>query len=302
MPCYRPLPAYRAPGGKISLAVRDSYYNLHLEVPCGQCIGCRLEHSRQWAVRILHEAQTANSSCFITLTYDNEHLPENGSLNVRDWQLFAKRLRKRLGPFRFYHCGEYGDHTGRPHYHAAIFGHDFMSDRKLYKKVGDHSLYVSPTLEEIWGQGFCPIGSLTFDSAAYIARYITKKINGHIALYHYMRINYETGEIFYLKPEYSTMSRSHGIGHKWLTQYADQVYPRDEVIINSIKQQPPKYYDNLIARLDPEGIEKIKKKRKQKALSVQNQENSTIERLETRELVKELNSKTFAREPQRRST
>lgn len=203
---------------------------------------------------------------FITLTYDQDHLPESRSLDVKHWQLFAKRLRKSHGKFRFYHCGEYGEVTSRPHYHAVIFGLDFSHDRKLLKLTKDgHPLYTSPSLDKAWGKGYCNIGEMTMESAAYVARYCMKKVTGKIAEHYYERIDPETGEVFNLKPPYTTMSRKPGIGGTWFEKYEPDVYPRDEVIINAQKSRPPSYYDRQLDKSDPDLLQQIKKQREKDA-------------------------------------
>ena len=166
------------------------------KLPCGQCVGCRLERSRQWAIRCMHEAQMHEDNCFITLTFNPESLDDRSnpwSLDVRDFQLFMKRLRKKYGAgIRFYHCGEYGELNKRPHYHACIFGFDFP-DKRLWKVTNSgHRLYISESLDELWPFGFCTIGNVTFESAAYVARYIMKKVNGDAAADHYEWIDEDT--------------------------------------------------------------------------------------------------------------
>lgn len=145
-----------------------------MTVSCGQCIGCRLERSRQWAVRCMHEKQMHDDACFITLTYDDDNLPFGETLVLSDWQKFMKRLVKKNGPIRFYHCGEYGDDTNRPHYHAILFGYR-PDDPELFSTSGETKLYASPSLRNTWGMGHCTFGDATFETAAYVARYITKK-------------------------------------------------------------------------------------------------------------------------------
>ena len=133
MPCYRPIKGYRsrrlnAETGKrpVVFNPRDGFYDQPVDLPCGQCIGCRLERSRQWAIRCVHEASLHERNCFITLTYRDECLPTNGSLDLDAFQKFMKRLRRRFGEgVRFFHCGEYGENFGRPHYHAILFNLDF---------------------------------------------------------------------------------------------------------------------------------------------------------------------------------
>ena len=168
MVCYYPLLAVRTNDDSVRIIgskrnKSDRRFNARytradytdsFELPCGQCIGCRLEYSRQWAIRCMHEASLYEDNCFITLTYDQDHLPHDRSLNKSHFQKFMKRLRKRFGGgIRFYHCGEYGERTRRPHYHACIFNFDF-SDKKLFKIVNNHRLYTSEQLEELWPFGF----------------------------------------------------------------------------------------------------------------------------------------------------
>ena len=177
MACYHPLIAYRSreksKNGKygLSFSIKNGYYDLKVQVPCGQCIGCRLEKSRQWAIRCVHEAQMHEENCFITLTYNKESLPADGSLRKRDFQLFMKRLRKECGEgIRYYMCGEYGAKYERPHYHICLFGYDFK-DKYIWDERDKVPLYRSTKLEKLWTLGFSTIGEVTFQSAAYVAPY-----------------------------------------------------------------------------------------------------------------------------------
>lgn len=282
MACYSPLKGYRSRevnrSGKRSIVFSASrgYLDLPVTVPCGQCVGCRLERSRQWAIRCVHEASLHDENCFITLTYDNDHLPADGSLRVEDFQKFMKRLRKHYDGkrIRYYHCGEYGDRTNRPHYHAILFGHEF-SDKSLFRlSPSGERLYRSPTLEKLWPYGYSTIGNVTFESAAYVARYIMKKVTGELAEEHYQG----------RKPEYTTMSRRPGIAAGWYEKYKDDVFPRDEVIMRGQKMRPPKFYDHLyeIDNAEEFAILKARRKAKAKAFS----ENNTLDRLRVREIVK----------------
>lgn len=269
-----------------------------ITVACGQCHGCRLERSRQWAVRLMHEKQTNEKSSFITLTYRDKSLPPRGSLRVGDWQLFAHRLRKRLGKFRYFHCGEYGDRRGRPHFHALLYGISFEEDRVFLETTdqGD-DLYTSALLDHVWGLGDRnPIGNVTFKSAAYVARYIMKKQTGNRAKRHYGEIvDTSTGEILpYRKPEYITMSLKPGIGHDWIHQYMDEVYPRDEVIVNGKAVMPPKYYDLEYEKVNPEGYAILIKHRLQEGRK--HRDNQTPERLAIREELAIREAKHFKRD------
>jgi len=213
-------------------------------------------------------------TCFITLTYDPEHLPAENTLVLRDWQLFAKRVRKAGLPFRFFHCGEYGSRTARPHYHAAIFGIDWSSrpGAQLFSNRGGFPVYTHPQLTELWGHGLAVVGSLTFESAAYVARYITTKITGPLADDHYGN----------RKPEYTTMSRRPGIGKKWYDRFKSDVYPADEFISRGIPTQPPRYFDRLLELDDPALLERLKVKRADKPNRPTRKELYTAERVTLR--------------------
>lgn len=139
-----------------------------LFVPCGHCLACRIAHAREWSVRLLHELDYWPCACFATLTYAPEYMPSDGSIRRRELQLFFKRLRKSLGDrkLRYYACGEYGEESGRPHYHAIVFG----------LGQADQSL-----VEDAWPYGFVKLGTVTYDSCRYVAQYVDKKFNGAVA-------------------------------------------------------------------------------------------------------------------------
>lgn len=303
MPCYRPLKGYqKEPGGPLHFHGdgAPAYQNSErwIEVQCGQCIGCRLEQSRTWAVRLMHEAACHERNSFITLTYATENLPPDMSLDITHWQKFIRSLRKRkkYQHVRFFQCGEYGDKNHRPHFHACMFGVDFTEDRTYLKKSrSGHALYTSPFLSKVWRRGYHYIGDLTFESAAYVARYCTKKVNGKPAAAHYQRACPLTGETISLTPELATMSRRPGIGHAWFEQWADQVYPRDEICINGKLTTPPRYYDKLWEQHNPEELEKLKLLRRQKQKLAKLRPSAS---LETRERVTKRNHKQFIREPE----
>lgn len=252
MSCYFPLHAYkdkqRDATTKIVFSRPRSWKGERLDLPCGQCIGCRLERSRQWAIRCMHEASLYEKNSFLTLTYDNHHLPLDGSLHLEHFQSFMKRLRKKYGRgIRFYHCGEYGEEFARPHYHALLFNHDF-EDKRFFSERNGNRIYTSDALSGLWQNGFSVIGDVTFDSAAYVARYVMKKVTGAKAKEHY-------GD---RRPEYTTMSRRPGIGKRWFDQYSSDVYPRDGVVVRGVVSRPPRYYDNLLGSQDPSLLARIK--------------------------------------------
>ena len=265
MPCYSPLKGFRSKDTGGIVFKRGSDAGESMEVACGQCLGCRLDRSRQWAARIVHEASLYDENCFITLTYNEEHLPRDGSLNKGHFQKFMKRLRKRFPGqrIRYYHCGEYGENYDRPHYHACLFNCDFP-DKQLFQEREGNFLFVSEILSELWPYGFSTIGELTFESAAYCARYVTKKVTGVSSHEHYSRIDEETGEIYQLQPEYATMSRRPGIGRDWYEKFKDDCFPSDEVPVpgTGVFKKVPRYYEQIFEAEEPIGHEEVKRLRK----------------------------------------
>lgn len=289
MACYQPLKAYRPlsnlDGGRM---VFDSSKALNpsnpVMVPCGGCIGCRLDRAGDWAMRCMHEAQMHPENCFITLTYDDKYLPEDYSVHIRTFQLFMKKLRKHYQPkkIRFYACGEYGPQTLRPHYHALLFNHDF-TDKKLYKKNHQNEqLYSSPTLEKIWGYGFATIGDVTYQSAGYCAQYIMKKIGGERKLTHYSRTHPVNGLTVQVDPEFHLQSSRPGIGAAWFDEYKSDCFPSDFLVVDGRQHRVPAYYSK---KLSEEELTKVKRRRKRQSLP--QKPNNTRERLAVREEIKQ---------------
>lgn len=267
MACYSPLLAWQTGNGSIVFVERMGKGDVRreLSLPCGQCIGCRLERSRQWALRCMHEARMHESNSFLTLTYANEHMPHRGCLRYTDFQKFMKRLRKRLDKeVSYYMCGEYGPLNWRPHYHACLFGYDFP-DKEFYAQMpgSGANLYRSAELERLWPYGFCSIGDVTFESAAYVARYCVQKITGPNAKYHYARSDADGS--YQLPPEFNRMSLKRPIGKSFYEKYSTDMYPHDYVVRDGQKMQPPKYYDKLFKREEPDTHEELVMAREAKA-------------------------------------
>jgi hypothetical protein len=287
MPCFHPMPAVRMSDGSVKFVSRNKRgVESTLELPCGQCIGCRLERSRQWAMRCLHESTLYDRNAFITLTYDDSNLPEGGSLNYADFQKFMKRLRKRIkSPVRFYMGGEYGENgTIRPHYHACLFGYDF-SDKVYFKRTASgEKIYTSKLLESLWPFGLSSVGNVTFESAAYIARYCVQKVTGDLAKSHYQVIT-DDGVIVDRTPEFNHMSLKPGIGARWLEKFQTDVFPRDYVVVNGVKTKPPKYYDVLFERENAGLFSDIVAQRELDGYSVQLSGENSYSRLSVREQV-----------------
>lgn len=347
MPCYYPIAAVQPfPGAPLQLFkreqihLRDAIHGKKLEVPCNQCSGCRRRQSLEWAVRCVHEAQTHEHNAYITLTYNDKHLPANLSLQHRDFVLFMKKLRNAAfsasmgnesqlmigsntttqnysssGPtleqpyssqhreeharttlwetirkintppeIRFYMAGEYGELYGRPHYHSLLFGVDFRDKVYHGKTKAGEKIYLSETLNNLWGKGYTSIGRVTFNSAAYISRYVMKKQTGDGNKQNYEITDLETGEIIIQKKEYNCMSRATGIGKKWLTQFSPDIYTRDKVITKQGRElRPPRYYDKQYKRMDKAHLEHLKHARELEALA--HIADHTTERLRVQETV-----------------
>lgn len=314
MACFKPLQAWYTALGEVVWVERGDIVRT-LSLPCGQCIGCRLERSRQWAIRVMHEAQSWEDSCFVTLTYDDLHVSVEKSLEYGDFQRFLKRLRKAVFPVRvrFFACGEYGEEclncqkakrdcccgrwvptTGRPHFHAAVFGYAFRGDRVPFKKTGGGFMVDrSAQLERLWPLGFSSVGELTFESAAYIARYVTKKVTGDKAEGHYRRVDSETGEVRWLQPEFVHMSLKPGIGAEWFKKFGSEVYPLDRVIARGVPSKPPKFYDVLFGRTAGDELELVKAGRVERAKA---RGDNSDDRLRVKEVVATARAKFYRRE------
>lgn len=296
MPCYHPRTAWRSrevnANGKRPLVFSRAkgQPGSQLEIPCKNCIGCRLDNARSWAIRLTHERPYHELACFLTLTYNDHFLPKDGSLDKTHMQLFFKRLRwyhhynnPDAPKIKYFMCGEYGGNTFRPHYHAIVFGLDFADKRKHNKGKRGDQIYTSEKLNELWGMGYCWIGSVTTKSAGYVARYSLKKVNGESALAHYQRVNTETGEVFPIIKEYLAASQGLGLAH--FEEYHQQMYLRDSVIVDGKEAPIPKYYDRKLESLNQQWLEDIKEKRKQKALL--RKDDNTPQRLAVKKEIKQ---------------
>ena len=245
----------------------------------------------------MHEASMHEENSFVTLTYAPEHLPAGGTLVKDHFKKYMKRLRRRLwreqkqlekelgkqlapSRVRYYHCGEYGEKLARPHYHACLFGYDYP-DRRFHAEKNGSTLYTSDLANKDWKFGNVIIGELTFESAAYTARYITKKQLGDDIDGHYDRVNYDTGEFYQLEPEYTSMSLKPGIGLDYYQKYRNDFFPSDSCIVAGTERAVPRYYGSQFEVENPEEYAKVKEKRKKKMQKFE--QDQTPERLKVRE-------------------
>lgn len=260
MTCWYPQKAYRSlvkgEAGKRLLTfnpLKAVNSTNPVTLPCGKCTGCRLDNARDWAIRSIHESRMHKQNSFITLTFEDEHLPDDYSVQVRTWQLFMKKLRKHYGSqIRFYACGEYGDLNNRPHYHSLLFNHDFP-DKKYYQTTSQENvLYTSKKLSELWSYGFATIGKLDYKSAGYCTRYNMKKINGAKSADHYWRLHPLTKQMVSVQPEFAVQSRGGragkgGLGLSFFEEHRDQILNDGYVVIEGRKVPVPRYYTNQLS-------------------------------------------------------
>lgn len=281
MPCYHPIPAWKSEGGVFFVDRGDG---ARIDLPCGQCIGCRLRRSQDWSLRIMHEASMWKENCFVTLTYGRDKLPALGSLCYADYQLFMRRLRWFMYPARprFFMCGEYGPVNFRPHYHACLFNIDFKDLVPRGISASGHKYYSSVDLEDLWGHGNVSVQPLVKETASYCAKYIVGKVTGDAAEARYRVVDAD-GVISYREPEFCRCSLKPGIGASWFARYGGDVYPHDFVVAGGEKFSPPRYYDRLKWReksLVLDEIEYARQKRAKAAFA-----DNTPERLSVREVV-----------------
>jgi len=228
------------------------------------------------------------------LTYDDEHLPENGQLVYRDFQLFMKRLRRRYHDgIRFFMCGEYGDEDSRPHFHACLFNFDFPLKYRWKTRNGVSVLFRSDSLDELWGKGFASVGEVTFESAAYVARYVMKKVNGEDAEAHYTRVNPHTGEIFKLTPEFTHMSLKPGIGAWWFQKFHQDLARNGMVVAKGKEALAPRFYMRRLKHYDPDAYARVSELREE--YGALREWDQTPERLAVRESVARARANLFKR-------
>ncbi|QCQ85038.1 replication initiator protein [Blackfly microvirus SF02] len=293
MPCYGPIQAFRPkrflntgepnPDQSLVFKKQDAETGVAITIPCGQCMGCRLEYARQWAIRCMHEKRLHNRSSFLTLTYRDADLPPDGTLEPEELKLFMYRLRDKFGPgIRFFACGEYGDKTNRPHYHVLLLSHDF-DDKKPWKQGSQgHMLYRSETLSKLWKQGDNYIGDVTYQSAAYVTRYILKKVTGK-------KSDHYAGR----HPEFIRMSRRPGIATGYVTKYIDELLAHDQIIIDGKTAEMPRFYKQKIKEIllqqPSQGLhnkhEQLQLKRRGRLKKLTSKQDNTQKRLRVREIV-----------------
>lgn len=248
MACYHPIPAYQDRQGQ-KPRLWPPVGTANLQLPCGSCLGCRTDLATDWAHRAQLEVTQWEHNSFVTLTYDNAHLPEHGHLRPTDLQKFIKRLRRAkdrqevglqtapTGPIRYLASGEYGDRTQRPHFHLLLFNCDFADKYQTAK-----NLYESPTLAKYWKKGGHKIGHLTGASANYVAQYSLKKLALPVERHD------ENGEVYH--PPFIRMSCKPPIGEHWTRQFKTDLQ-HGYLIRDARKKRIPRGIKKQLAKIDP---------------------------------------------------
>lgn len=332
MPCYHPNQALRMRDGSVKVISKkrvidfvDKLDKDLFKVPCTQCIGCRLSYSKEKAIRCVLEAETHSENCFITLTYNDKYLPlavpgklDSGTLFYRHLELFWKRLRKKFSNFtntsrrgpiqvgfylengelcppryiRYFAVGEYGDQGHRPHYHAILFNVDFP-DKEFYTKRGDHVLYTSKILHDLWvdehtgeSLGYSSVGSCSYKAAGYCARYSLKKVKGTDIYSRYIYADHEGEIIAPLTPERAFFPNKPGLAHGWFLANKSDVFPKDSFHKDGIEFKPPRYFDKLFEKDDPDLFKDIKEIRLATMRKLVDHPDFTPQRLRDAETVK----------------
>jgi len=298
--CNRPLAAWRTRAGELSFWNRGD--GRFLELPCGKCLGCLQSRNRAWSIRIGHEAQLYEENSCATLTYDDKHLPRLASLDYSHFQDFMRRLRRELvgvtelpgrgRPIRFFVAGEYGAKNKRPHFHAILFNVRFP-DLSMQKP----GYFTSKKLDELWGKGACLIGSVSTETAAYVAGYTLDKVYGVSGVSHYESVDMTTGELLGdRRRPFVKMSNRPGIGAWWFERFGADLFPYDQAVQEGAAYKVPRYYWERFKRTaDPGLVEALAYKRELKA--AENPEESRPERRAVREEHARLRIQAFRKRP-----
>ena len=224
-----------------------------LNIPCGKCYECLLSRARNWQFRTSVEAlDYPNNTCFLTLTYDDKHLPRTylgiPTLRYKDVQLFIKRLRKEIYPKKIkYFCGaEYGSKTFRPHYHLILYGYTDPLAEFFRTSYSGLPIYRSKHLEKIWNNGYVFYGTTTSNSCGYVSRYcLDKALRINNDKYHDLR-----------DPERLRMSQ--GIGKKWFINNIDLLRTRPYFVFEGKKYGIPQYFMDILEKINNKLYRKIK--------------------------------------------
>lgn len=288
MSCYRPGRLSVVSAGVVRYGrLPRGFAAREIEVPCGKCIGCCMDRALMWKIRIMHEKQLYDRSLFVTLTYSDEKLPTGMSLDYSHFQGFMRRLRRRcsgmtglpelggFAPLRFFMCGEYGEETSRPHFHAVLFNCAFRDERRLH-----NGKLRSEECESIWSYGNVDIALLNGARAGYVAGYVVKKAERRSA----DLVSRSTGEVFERRPEFQEMSSNPGLGAYWYQRFGSDLFPHDGAVLDGKVFKVPRFYLDRYGRrsdqaVGPTGdVQAVKDARIERARAVEASESSVSRR------------------------
>ena len=268
MSCAFPVTAYQPdPGAPLVFKNNGEFSNAkRIFIPCGRCKYCRLDYSQAWAVRITHEDQihieNGKRSFFLTLTYDEKHLPENGFLRYKDFQKFLKRLREREAPnrIRYVVAGEYGEKTGRPHYHAILFGMDELIDAEFIgnSQKNDKPMYKSGYLDDLWQQGFVTVQSVTPQSAGYVASYALKDTKTAYKEREAKTVRNKEGDLESYPKPFLRMSLKPAIGIPFCEKYHKDGFSGDTIMYRGKQYPVPEVYIRWLSKFDPDEADRLR--------------------------------------------
>jgi len=267
MPCFSPVTGWRSRETSPTTRKRNLVYNIrqgYTDIravrPCGNCVGCRVRKARNWAIRLQNEARCHENNLFVTLTYDSEHLPKNGSIDPIHPEKFMRGLRKKFGDgIRSFGCAEYGDKRQRPHYHLILFNFNFPDLKKL-KKIKGKQYYSSKIADQIWKKGLIAISTVSYDTMNYVAGYVTKKLNGKKALKEYGGTIDAMGKVTYkIQPERSVcVSRMPGLGRAYYEANRRDYFPSDKAVVKGFEVRPPDYYYRMLEQSGKKDLDQKK--------------------------------------------
>ncbi|WGL31465.1 replication initiator protein [Dipodfec virus UOA04_Rod_1082] len=310
MTCFHPLTAYKAYSSVFDLrpeivfseykAERAAKYE-KIQLPCGQCLGCRLDYSRDWSIRCMHELKYSKDAWFITLTYDDQHLPSDLSLDPDHLRDFWKRFRKFVGSkVRYFACGEYGDRFQRPHFHSIVF-FDSVQEKKLVGRLkSGFPVFNSEVLVSSWPFGYVSIANVSLNTCAYVARYVTKKLTGKQNDFYSESFEVDDDGVitssfkrdFFRYPDgrikpFCRCSRMPGLGRRFIEEFYSDVYPLDKcVFFQDGKPKSfsvPRYYDKFLETYHPELWSDVKESRLQKAQEISQNDDFSLDSMARRE-------------------
>jgi len=296
--CYRPWPAYRQRDGTVSQKQGPDAEAIRL--PCGACIGCYMDRSHMWSLRCRHEASGWTHNAFLTLTYDDDHLPWHGSLDRLKPRRFIRYLRRAMSgvecapgsekrPIRYFGCGEYGSKRARAHYHILLFNVRFTDTARYGRDT-----YTSQLVSALWPYGSHLIGTVNAASASYVAGYATKKVSAWQRAAKYDVMDPSTGEVVSRVPEFAMMSLKPPIGWYWYDKYKSELR-NGYIVVDGQQVSIPRLYADKLAVDAPALHEEMQWHRHEKMASYDPADRSE-ERLAVREQVVHSRRSTFNRD------